>query len=208
RSRTPPHSGVAPFPVASACLHPKRQPPRARGRTPGGYARPPPRRQAARPWTALFHPPPAAASARRRPTGRAGYASGPLHPYILPCSDAGRPLPGQTRRIADQRWSAPIGGKDFPGVHEPLGIEHTPNPIHHFEVSIGEDVPDILALLQADAMLTGHRPAGVGAELQDLIADAEHGFILTRHEGVEEHERVHVAISGVEDIADLEAGPG
>ena len=54
-------------------------------------------------------------------------------------------------------------------------------------------------------MLTGHRPAGVGAELEDLVADGQDGLVLSLLEGVEEHQGMEVAVAGVEDVADLES---
>ena len=55
-------------------------------------------------------------------------------------------------------------------------------------------------------MFAGDRSAGIGAELQDLVADPKHGFVLTGFERIEEDERVKVAVARVEHVADLEAG--
>src|SRR5207245_9295811 len=80
------------------------------------------------------------------------------------------------------------------------------DPIHHLEIIVRKDVPDVLSLLQPDAVLPGHRPASVRAQLQDLVADPKDGFVLTGLEGVEQHEGMQVAVTRMKDVADIEAG--
>src|SRR2546429_398502 len=57
------------------------------------------------------------------------------------------------------------GGEGFAGFHPGGWIEDTPHRLHHRQVVLVEDVADVLPLLQADAVLAGDRPPGVGAEL-------------------------------------------
>src|SRR5438105_12308426 len=94
------------------------------------------------------------------------------------------------------------GGKYLSGIHQSLRIEDPTDPIHHLEVVTREDVTNVLALFQADAVFAGHRSARVGAELQDLVADAEHGFVLAGLERIEEDQRMEVSVARVEPVAE------
>src|SRR5438132_1318279 len=109
-------------------------------------------------------------------------------------------------RSAEKATSGRRARKELAGVRAAVGIENAADPIHHFEVVIREDIADVLTFFQTDPMFAGHRSAGIGTELQDLVADPKHGFVLTRFERIEENERVKVAVAGVEHVADLETG--
>src|SRR5207248_4518762 len=128
-------------------------------------------------------------------------------PYVLARGNRRARLSARiSRRHPHLRRLEALPGEDLSGIHEALRIEYAADAIHHLEVVIREDIADVLALFQADAVFAGYRSASIGAKPQDLVADPEHGFVLTRFERIEEDERVKVAVAGVEHVADLEAG--
>ena len=61
-------------------------------------------------------------------------------------------------------------------------------------------------LVGADAVLAGDRAAGVDAGLEDLLGEQLRALRLARDARVVEHERMEVAVAGVEDVADAQAG--
>ena len=65
-----------------------------------------------------------------------------------------------------------------------------------------------VALLDADAVLAGQAAADLDAELQDVGAGRLGLLQLAGVVGVEEDQRVQVAVAGVEDVGDREAVAG
>src|SRR5438309_9491517 len=129
------------------------------------------------------------------------------HPYVVSRGNGGARLSawGPVRHRPTWRLEA-FAGKDLSGIHPALRIEDPADPIHHLEVVIGKDVADVLPLFQPDPVFPGHRSTGVRAELQNLVTDAKDRLVLAGLERIEEHQRVKVAVTGMEDIADLESG--
>ena len=99
-------------------------------------------------------------------------------------------------------------GEEFFGVRDVVGIEGVANAVHGGEVGFGEHVAHDALLLAADAVFAGDGAAGVDAELKDFVGEIERAFFFACVRGVVEDHGVEVAVAGVEDVGDAQAGFG
>ena len=99
-------------------------------------------------------------------------------------------------------------GKSFSGLAMLCGIEGVAHAVHGGEVGLGEHVAHDALLLAADAVLAGDGAAGVDAELEDFVGEIERAFFFAGVRAVVEDHRVEVAVAGVEDVGDAQAGLG
>ncbi len=99
-------------------------------------------------------------------------------------------------------------GEEFFGVRDVVGIERVANAVHGGEVGLGEHVAHDALLFPADAVFPGDGAAGVNAELKDFVGEIERAFFFAGVRGVVEDHRVEIAVAGVEDVGDAQAGFG
>src|SRR5262249_25169133 len=90
------------------------------------------------------------------------------------------------------------------GVEGAARIEGVLESGHRGEVFAGEDEGQVVAFFGADAVLAGEGAADLDAIGQDLLAGAEDPFDVAFAVAVEEHERVEIAVAGVENVGDAE----
>src|SRR5947208_11108032 len=90
-------------------------------------------------------------------------------------------------------------------VHEPLGVENTPQAIHEVQIGISILKRQVLRLIETHTMLARdgapHRDAGV----KQLLVGRLRALEFIRVSVVIEDERVQVAVARVEDVGDLHA---
>src|SRR5438105_2787190 len=122
--------------------------------------------------------------------------------WLAPDSIHGRA--GGERRLADLE-TASAGGKDFSGIQAVFGIEKQFQRSDGVECFGREEFGHELVLFHPDAVLAGDGAAVLDAEREDLLARRARLFDLAGLARVEEDYGVHVAIAGMEDIADGEA---
>src|SRR5688572_14442078 len=92
------------------------------------------------------------------------------------------------------------------GIAETLWIDRVAQLLHHVEIVGGKHPRHVVLLVRADAMLTGNRPAGLDTVLQNLSGDLLGERRLPRNALVVADQRMQIAVAGVEDIADAQAG--
>ena len=96
-------------------------------------------------------------------------------------------------------------GKTLPGLEMLCGVEGAADQLHGVEVLVGVHPRHVLRLVHADAVLAGDRAAVLDAQVEDRAADLL-GRLAGALDGVvEEHQRVQVAVAGVEDVGDPDA---
>ena len=91
-------------------------------------------------------------------------------------------------------------GNTLPGLEMFCGVEGAAHQLHGVQVLVGEHARHVLRLVHADAVLAGDRAAVLDAEVEDGAADALGRLAGTLDLVVEEHQRVQVAVAGVEDV--------
>src|SRR3954454_16910904 len=104
-----------------------------------------------------------------------------------------RTLPAQARRR-----------KDLAGVAQRLRVERAAQELHDVEVVGGEHATHLPLLVMTDAVFAGDGAAVLEAQLEDARG---HRFGLFRLAArlVEQHERMQVALTGMEDVGDADA---
>src|SRR5262249_56132921 len=110
--------------------------------------------------------------------------------------------PARGSRGAGSRSLAlsPFERKDLGGVEQPVGIEH---PLHApllGDGGRGELYSHQLALLDADAMLSGEAAAELDAKLEDLSTAHLGALKLGPVVGVVEDQRMQIAVARMEDV--------
>ena len=96
-------------------------------------------------------------------------------------------------------------GEDLARVEGLLRVEGGADPLHGLEVGLAEHVGHVGGLLGAHAVLPGDGAAAPHAHAQDVAAQVLGPLLLAAVPGVVEHERVEVAVAGVEDVGDPQA---
>ena len=99
-------------------------------------------------------------------------------------------------------------GEELLGVRDVVRIEGVAHAVHGGEVGFGEHVAHDALLLSADAVLAGDGAAGVDAELEDLVGEIECALLFAFVGAVVENHGMKVAVAGVEDVGDAQAGLG
>ena len=84
-------------------------------------------------------------------------------------------------------------------------VERAPDELHRVEVGLGEHLGHLVGLVRADPVLAGDGPSGVETEGENLGGDALREIRLSLDPLVVADERVQVAVSGVEHVADAKA---
>ncbi len=100
----------------------------------------------------------------------------------------------------------PGTGKQFVGVGNSVGVKGAADELHGGERRLGEHVAHGLLLLAAYPVFASDGATVVHAQVQDAPREVERLLLLTRDRAVVENDGVEVAIPGVEDIGDAEAG--
>ena len=96
-------------------------------------------------------------------------------------------------------------GMALPRVHEPFGIECSLQRMELVEFFVVELHAHGVQFFDTHAVLPGHGAAGLHAQPQDPIAKLLGLFQLTRQIGVEQDQRVQVAVAGVEHVGNAQA---
>src|SRR6185312_7147722 len=85
------------------------------------------------------------------------------------------------------------------GIEQTAVIERALHGMEGFELCAAELHAHLIDLLDAHAVLSGDAAALPDTELEDLAAEGFRAGYLVRHVGVEENERVQVAVARVKD---------
>src|SRR5216683_1739217 len=91
-------------------------------------------------------------------------------------------------------------GEDLARIEQVVGIEGAFHAHLLVEIDLGELLAHQVALLDADAVLAGQHAADAHAEPEDIGAEFLGAAELARIVGVEQDQRVEVAVAGMEDI--------
>ncbi len=102
---------------------------------------------------------------------------------------------------AAQLGAAPELGEDLAGVQQMVRIERTLQAHLLVEVDLGELHAHQVALLDADAMLAGQHATHPHAEAQDVGAEFLGAVQLVGVVGIEQDQRMEIAVAGMEDVA-------
>ena len=94
---------------------------------------------------------------------------------------------------------------DLVGVAQFLRVEHLAHATHDVEVGLAEQPRHAVLLFQADAVLAAQHAAEVDAGLQDVVPGLEDAVDLLAVTFVVQHQRVQVAVAGMEDVGDAQA---
>src|SRR6266478_1156773 len=94
-------------------------------------------------------------------------------------------------------------GKDFAGIERAMGIEGVVDAAHEVEVGVGEYERHELGLFHADPMFAGERAADFEAVTDDFGRGLHGAFELGGIAGIVEDDGVQIAVTGVENVADL-----
>src|SRR5215217_1817082 len=181
---------------------------RTQSRRSGGF----PRFNAVPPPTGLTARPSAAASARNAavswssPGTTLSEATTPSMETV-PTSDSLKGMDAKLLRHRLHAQGADLAthvalGEDLLRVEHPGRIEAVLEPRHRRQIVGGIDQRHVPALLGADPMLSGESAADVDAVGDDLLAGLEHALGRAADPAVEQHQRVQIAVTGMEDIGD------
>jgi hypothetical protein len=91
------------------------------------------------------------------------------------------------------------------GIEQRLVVEGALDAFLLGQVGLVEHGRHQVPLLGADAVLAGQHATHLDAQAQDVGAEGLRLLQVARHVGVEQDERVQVAVAGVEDIGDRQA---
>src|SRR3954447_3938263 len=94
----------------------------------------------------------------------------------------------------------PGSGQDLAGVADAAGIERGPDQGHDREVGLAEHLQHRAGLVAAHAVLAGDGTALLHAQLHDRGGQVLRLGGLPGHRAVVEHQRVQVAVTGVEHV--------
>ena len=121
-------------------------------------------------------------------------AGGDAHTHV-PAGNTGR---GRPESLAARR----VRGQQLAGIHQAVGIEDAPQPIHEVQIGLGELQRQALALVGADAVLAGHAAAERDARLQQFLVGLLGARQLVGIAVVVADQRMQVAVAGVEHVGD------
>ena len=93
-------------------------------------------------------------------------------------------------------------GEDLAGIEQMVGIEGALHAHLLVQVDLGELHAHQVALLDSDAMLAGQHAADAHAEPQDIGAEFLGAMQLVGIVGVEQDQRMEIAVTGMEDVDD------
>src|SRR5687768_5092900 len=82
------------------------------------------------------------------------------------------------------------------GIEQAVAVEGAFEPLLLVEIGLGEHFRHQVALLDSDTMLAGQDAAHLHAELQNVGAEFFRALELIRVVGVEQNERMQIAIAG------------
>ena len=91
-------------------------------------------------------------------------------------------------------------GSTWAWVADAVGVEGRAHACHHREVGVGEHARHRARLVAAYAVLAGDGTALLDAELDDRGGQPLGALGLAWDGGVVQHERVEIAVAGVEDV--------
>src|SRR6267143_2986870 len=94
-------------------------------------------------------------------------------------------------------------GEALAGIERAIGIERVMDAAHEVEVGVGENERHELGLFHADAVFAGERAADFEAVADDFGGGLHGTFELGGIARVVEDDGMQIAITGVEDVADL-----
>ncbi len=113
---------------------------------------------------------------------------------------------GVIRLGADADFAAAFAErKDFAGIKGRVGIESVVDAAHEIEIGVGEKKRHELGLFHADAMFTGERAPDFHTIADDFRGGMHCSFELGFVAGIVEDDGMKVAVSGMENIADIKA---
>ena len=95
--------------------------------------------------------------------------------------------------------------EDLAGIEQVVRIEGAFDAHLLVEIDLGEHLRHQVALLDADAMLAGQHAADLDAEPQDVGAEFLGVLELAGLVGVEQDQRMQIAVAGMEHIDDAQA---
>ena len=90
--------------------------------------------------------------------------------------------------------------EQFARVQEAIRVEDIPDTLLQFQVFRGENHPHELLLLEADAVFTRQRTAGIHTGTQNVTTCGKHSLDFILVTLIKKHNRVQVAIARVKDI--------
>ena len=96
-------------------------------------------------------------------------------------------------------------GRSLPGLQSPSGSNARRGAVHRRQVGLREHPRHRAHLVDADPVLARERPARLDAGVEDLGRELLGTLRLALDRGVVEHERMQVAVAGVEHVPDPEA---
>ena len=96
-------------------------------------------------------------------------------------------------------------GEHLAGIEQVVGIEGALHAHLLVEIDLGELHAHQVALLDADAVLAGQHAADPHAEPQDVGAELLGAAQLVGVVGVEQDQRMQVAVAGMEDVDHAQA---
>ena len=117
---------------------------------------------------------------------------------------------GERQLVVMHHHAAELGaaaelGEHLAGIEQVVGIEGAFHAHLLVEVDLGELHAHQVALLDADAVLAGQHAADPHAEPQDIGAEFLGAVQLVGIVGVEQDQRMQVAVAGMEDVDDAQA---
>src|SRR4051794_36136671 len=145
----------------------------------------------------------ASATAIARPMPRLA----PVTRAAFPSSRKASRITLQDRRARLQRFltnleAAAAGGQDLAGVQPRIGVEEELQAADRLERLVAEQLGHQLIFLHADAVLAGDGAARLNAVGENLFAAGARLFEVARYARVEQDDGMHVAVAGMEDVAD------
>ena len=97
------------------------------------------------------------------------------------------------------------GGDVLARVEQTAGVERRLHRVEQGDLVAVELCAHLVDLLAANAVLAGDAATDLDAKFEDLAADGLGAFQLAGYVGIEEDQRVHVAVAGVEHVGHAQA---
>ena len=104
--------------------------------------------------------------------------------------------------LTAQTWS----GEDFCGIAELQWVECAADALHGGQVGFSEHFGHHFLFVFADAVLAGDGAARGDADFEDEIGEGFGGVFLAGDAAVVENHGMEIAVAGMEDVGDAEAG--
>src|SRR2546427_7977717 len=114
------------------------------------------------------------------------------------------PHPGR-HRLPDRHIRALPDGQELSGIHDAVRIKRPLHTLHRHQVGVGKHPAHVLPLFDSHPMFACDGAPGFDAGAKDLLARPHHLVHDSRLAGIEEDDRVQIAIPGVEQVADGQA---